>query len=54
MSENRGGDSLARGAARFTFQPAGKNVSQKQWNAMFGVNDKDAGGTPKRKKKSKR
>ena len=53
MSENRGGDSLARGAARFTFKPAGTNVTQKQWNEIFGVTDKDAGGT-KRKKKSKR
>lgn len=53
MSENRGGDSLARGAARFTFKPAGSKVSQARWNEIFGVTDKDAGGT-KRKKKSKR
>ena len=52
MSENKGGDSLARGAARFTFKPAGALVTQEKWNAMFGVKDKDAGGK-KRKKKSR-
>lgn len=35
MSQNQGGDALARGAVRFQFQPAGSKVSQERWDAMF-------------------
>lgn len=54
MSENRGGDSLARGASRFTFKPAGTNVSQEKWNKIFGVSDKDAGGRKRKKIKTQK
>lgn len=36
MSQNQGGDALARGAVRFQFQPAGSKVSQKKWDDIFG------------------
>lgn len=29
--QNRGGDSLARGAVSFTFRPMGENISKEQW-----------------------
>lgn len=35
MSQNQGGDSLARGCVRFQFQPAGSKVSQEKWNDIF-------------------
>ena len=54
MSENRGGDSLARGASRFTFKPAGTNVSQEKWNKIFSVSDKDAGGRKRKKIKTQK
>lgn len=32
------GDKLARGASRASFPPAGQNVSQDKWDAIFGPN----------------
>jgi hypothetical protein len=54
MSMNRGGDSLARGASSYTFRASESGTPQAKWNLAFGVNDKDAGVSKKRKKKSKR
>lgn len=39
MSQNRGGDSLARGMAKFTFQPSGANVSQEKWDAIWATDE---------------
>lgn len=47
MSQNSGGDSLARGLTRFTFQPAGSNVTQERWEEIW----KDY--KPKKSKKDK-
>lgn len=33
--ENNGGDALARGAARYTFQPAGQKLSRDEWEKIF-------------------
>ena len=54
MSQNRGGDVLARGGARAQFRASDAGVTQEKWNQAFGVSTKDAGGSKKRKKKSKR
>jgi hypothetical protein len=35
MSQNQGGDSLARGAVKFQFQPAGANVTQEKWDSIW-------------------
>lgn len=35
MSQNQGGDALARGCVRFQFQPAGSKVSQEKWDDIF-------------------
>ena len=35
MSENGGGDCLARGAKSHTFQPAGSKTSQEAWDDIF-------------------
>ncbi len=51
---NKGGDVLARGAARAQFRACEPGVTQEMWNRAFGISDKDAGGSKKRKKKSKR
>ena len=32
---NSGGDSLAKGAVRFTFPPAGGNVSKEAWDRIW-------------------
>ena len=45
---------MARGASRFTFKPAGTNVSQEKWNKIFGVSDKDAGGRKRKKIKTQK
>lgn len=45
------GDRLARGASSATFSNAGKNVSQKQWNQIFG---EDSGPAQKNKQKTRR
>ena len=54
MTQNRGGDVLARGNASAQFRASDPGVTQKKWNDAFGISDKDAGGSKKRKKKSKR
>lgn len=54
MSQNRGGDVLARGGSRAQFRASESGTSQEKWNLAFGINDKDAGGSKKRKKKSKK
>ena len=47
---NSGGDSLARGMAKFTFRPAGANVSQADWDRIWkddeAVNAENDGSRP--------
>lgn len=45
------GDRLARGSTRANFANAGKNVSQKQWNDIFG---EDSGPAQKIKSTEKK
>ena|SRR6267378_8260982 len=33
--ENSGGDSLARGASRYTFRPAGEKLTREKWNKIW-------------------
>jgi hypothetical protein len=49
MSENKGGDVLARGNVRCTFQPAGSKVSQKKWDKIWDISTKKA---PRKNRKS--
>ena len=35
MSENNGGDVLARGGVRATFRTAGSSVTKEQWDRMW-------------------
>lgn len=38
-TENSGGDVLARGGVKATFQTAGSKVTQEQWDSIFGGKD---------------
>ena len=42
MSENNGGDVLARGGVRATFT-TGSKVSQQKWDSIFGGKDEKDG-----------
>ena len=41
MSENNGGDVLAKGGVRCQFRAAGSNVTQERWDAIWAEDEND-------------
>lgn len=44
MSQNNGGDVLARGNVRCIFAPMGGNVTQSKWDSMWEADDEKHSG----------